>query len=428
MDSTSTTDEGLRIIELRAENFMRLRAVAITPGDSNTVIISGRNGQGKTSVLDAIWTALGGGAAAKAHPEPIRNGQDTAEVELDLGELVVTRTWERGKASKLTVRNAAGHRLGSPQSILDKLMGHLSFDPGEFARMNPKEQRAALLSVVELPFDPDALEAERALLYAERTDVNREVREVEARLAATPSPDPAVPAQEVSMAALLEQHREALELHDRHRRAVAVFERRVQDVNDAEDRVADLEAALEEARGRAHSTRIEADLAHDAVKALRDLPDLEAIVKWIEGAEQVNEAVRAANTYAALQEHAADRREASDALTAQLVDLDAMKGRALEAAAMPMPGLSFDADAVLFQGVPLVQASGAERLRVSIAMAMALNPTVRVIRVADASLLDSASMALVEQMAAEHGYQMWLEVVDESGELGVVIEDGEVRQ
>ena len=53
----------MKIIEFRAERFKRLSAVDITP-EGNTVIISGKNGQGKSSVLDAIWLALGGGAAA----------------------------------------------------------------------------------------------------------------------------------------------------------------------------------------------------------------------------------------------------------------------------------------------------------------------------------------------------------------------------
>ena len=40
----------------------RLKAVDITP-DGTLQIITGRNAQGKTSVLDAIWLALGGGAS-----------------------------------------------------------------------------------------------------------------------------------------------------------------------------------------------------------------------------------------------------------------------------------------------------------------------------------------------------------------------------
>src|ERR1700685_2299474 len=74
--------DDLRIYELRAENFKRLSAITIRP-DGSVIVISGRNGQGKTSAIDAIAVAIGGKKAAPA--EPIRKGQDKAEINLDLG-------------------------------------------------------------------------------------------------------------------------------------------------------------------------------------------------------------------------------------------------------------------------------------------------------------------------------------------------------
>jgi len=57
---------------------------------------------------------------------------------------------------------------------------------------------------------------------------------------------------------------------------------------------------------------------------------------------------------------------------------------------------------------------------------MALNPTVRVLRVTDGSLLDSENLALLADMAQQQNVQVWIERVDESGTVGVVIEDGRV--
>ena len=50
----------LRIIELRGENVKIIKAIRIRP-KGNVVIISGKNGAGKTSVLDLIWYCLDGG-------------------------------------------------------------------------------------------------------------------------------------------------------------------------------------------------------------------------------------------------------------------------------------------------------------------------------------------------------------------------------
>lgn len=125
----------MKIISLQAENVKRLTAVSITP-DGNLVQITGRNGQGKTSVLDAIWWALEG--AANIQAEPIRKGADEARIRLDLGEYVVTRTFTRkdggGFTTGIAVESADGARFPSPQKMLDKLLGSLSFDPLDVAR------------------------------------------------------------------------------------------------------------------------------------------------------------------------------------------------------------------------------------------------------------------------------------------------------
>lgn len=80
----------MKIVKLQAENFKRLRAVEIVPKGA-VVEISGKNAQGKSSVLDSIWAAVGGKDMSPA--APIRAGENSAKVSVDLGELVVTRTW-----------------------------------------------------------------------------------------------------------------------------------------------------------------------------------------------------------------------------------------------------------------------------------------------------------------------------------------------
>ena len=93
----------MRITRLKAENVMRIRAIEIEP-DGNMVVISGRNGQGKSSVLNAIWLAIQGAAASREVPDPVRHGEQEAFVEVTLGDLVVTRRWSSGRASRLEVK------------------------------------------------------------------------------------------------------------------------------------------------------------------------------------------------------------------------------------------------------------------------------------------------------------------------------------
>ena len=67
-----------------------------------------------------------------------------------------------------------------------------------------------------------------------------------------------------------------------------------------------------------------------------------------------------------------------------------------------------------------------EQIRVSLAMAMSLNPKLRVIRILDGSLLDADNLALITEAAVAAYYQVWIERVSDPSETAVVIEDGEV--
>lgn len=415
----------MKIVKLEAENVKRLRAIEITP-EGSTVVISGRNGQGKTSVLDSIWFALGGGPAARDTARPVREGEDHASVRLDLGSLIVTRTWSADGKTRLTVDSPDGARFRSPQAMLDELVGRLSFDPLGFSQLPDREQRATLLDLIELPFDPEELERERAGLFDGRTEVNRQAKALEAQLAGMPEPPEDLPDEEISSAEILAAYNAA---QQRVRENEAVRNARSHaevEVQRREKIAEDAARALQEAQEatkRALAAWSDAQLAE---ARLDPDPDLSAFEEKLATAEQTNEAIRAAQHRSRTASEFLEARASSEAFTAKLDAIEKRKVGAIEAAKMPIEGLAFDADGVLYRGVPFKQASSAEQLRVSLAMAMALNPSLRVIRITDGSLLDSENIRLIEEMASEHDYQVWIEVVDESGKLGIVIEDGAI--
>lgn len=397
-----------KIIKLEANNFKRLRAVEISP-DGNLVVIAGRNGQGKTSVLDAITAALGGNNA-KTLPRPIRDGEDKASIVLETEDLIVTRTFS-GTTSKLTVKGKDGATFSKGQAKLDDLLGRLSLDPLAFTQLSEKDQLKTLLDLVELPFDPTKLEAERAQVFAERTDVNRRVKELQSQAAQYTIPEN-VPAEEVSVSALLTQYREAIDNNESYSRAYEAHRR-------ADEDVAYLEAEL--AKGKARAATAKA-----AYEAHSEPIDHQAIQSQIDTAEQVNTAVRTAQSQRQIVERLTALQGDAEFLSAQLAAIEKRKAEGLAAATFPVDGLGFDVDGVTYQSVPFKQASGAEQLRVSLAMAIALNPGLRVIRIADGSLLDSANLQLIEEMAVANDYQVWIEMVDETGDFGITIEDGAV--
>ncbi len=393
----------MRVVGLQAENFKRIRAVDIRP-DGDVVVLAGANAQGKTSILDAIWAALGG---SKASPDrPIRTGETDARVTVDLGEIVVTRTW-RGDKTELVVTAANGAKITSPQRVLDTLVGKLAFDPLKFANAAAKDQLAMLLEVVKVPLNLEVVASDRAQAYEERTIVGRETKRLEGALASLPDVPPTTPNDEVDIVSAMA----ALGQAERFRES--------------------LDTLL--ARKRQLETEL-AELMQQASRIAAELPvPFGQLPAWIEterakmlDVDATNKAVAARKAKIQLSSEIRASTQRSEELTHLIGKLDQRKAIAISNTPMPVEGLGFNDEGVTYRGVPFTQASGAERIKVSVAVAMAANPNLRVIHISDGSLLDNASQAVLATMAAEHDMQVWVEVVDESGQVGIVIEDGMV--
>lgn len=398
------TENALRIVKLSASNVKRLRAVAIEP-NGNLVVVSGQNGQGKSSVLDSIWYALGG---ASSHPaEPIHRGEKSAKIELDLGEIVVTRRFT-ANGTTLVVENADGARFSSPQAMLDKLVGSLSFDPLAFSRLPAKRQAETLRELVGIDFRE--LDRRRDEAFAERTQHNREAKALAARLEAMPEVAP--DAAPCSIEEILARRSEA-DRRNRDRQSWEVLQettrRRIEAIEEelaaARERLAMLAEKLQAAPP-------EEDLAtYD--EQIRQAEKRSAILGQIE---------RRKDVAACLEKETAR----AQALTEEIEEIDAEKNAALESARWPVEGLAFSEEGVTYQGLPFDQASAAEQIRVSVAIGAALNPLLRVLTVRDASLLDERSLAALKATAVAHDMQVWLERIEQDATTTVVIEDGRV--
>lgn len=394
----------MKIIQLTASNVKRLKAVDITP-DGTLQVVGGRNAQGKSSVLDSIWLALGGGKAGKETSVPIRDGEEKASVTLDLGELVVTRTWT-ATGTKLQVQNADGANYKSPQGMLDALVGQLSFDPLAFTRLSARDQRDALLALVDLDVDLDALAADRQHMYDRRAELGRQGKQI-----GEVSVDSSLPVEETSFRELATE----LQRAQAHNRDIEVAQ-------DSRTRLTDRIAQLESDLASAKS-----DLANVEKDAAQEPIDTAEINARLESIEDTNAKIRTNNQ---AKERAAEKdRLRSDytSLTQQIEALDKQKADALSAAKFPVDGLAFDEQGVTYQGVPFSQASSAEQIKVSLGMGMALNPKLRVLVIKDGSLLDDEAMAAIRDVVEEQDFQLWIERVGDADQGAVVLEDGEVR-
>jgi DNA repair exonuclease SbcCD ATPase subunit len=422
----------MKIVSLVAENFKRLKAVEIKP-DGSMVVITGRNAQGKSSVLDSIFAAVGGADAAPS--KPIRKGEQSARIKLDLGEVVVTRKFTAA-GSTLAVEQANGARFSKPQQMLDQLIGKIAFDPLEFTRMKPAVQFETLRKLVPLEVDIDALTGLNQSDYETRTDVNRRAKQLRAqadgiRVAA------GLPDEPVDISALSAKVAEAGEHNQLIERRKSKREQATRDIAGLKDaasgsrrRAAELRAQADEAEQLATKRDEEAACLQsqlDGAEALPEPIDTAVILADISAAQATNQQIAARNHRRSIETEAEQLEKQSADLTATMAARDEQKQKAIAAAKMPIDGLTFGEGEVLYNDLPLDQASQAERIRVSMAVAMALNPKLRVLTIKDGSLIDQDGLAVIQEMIQQGDYQLWLERVGTDGAIGILIEDGAVK-
>lgn len=416
----------MKIIKLEASNFKKLTAVEIKP-DGNIITLTGDNGAGKSSVLDAIQSAIEGG---KTLPnEPIRRGEESGQIEVDLGALKITRRFTAG-GTTLRITDADGRQHRAPQAILDELLGNLAFDPLAFSRLRAAEQWEQLRELVGLDFKQ--IDADRVRAYDDRTVINREILRLQTLLKEIPPSVDDAPDAETSTAEVIAELAKATQHNaeiDNADQTVAQYARAYQiadeAVNEAEREITRWQIeknARNDRKIEAHKQQVAAESARTS-----DRIDVTLINSKLAGLEVCNEASRKKQERNKMLAAAKTEQNKSGALTAELERLDAEKKQRIADAKFPLPELSFNGEVITYRGIPFSQVSDGEKLRVSVAVGMALNPKLRVIFVRDGSLLDKSGLQTIADLAHSNDYQVWLEDARSTDPTAIEIADGAIK-
>ena len=159
---------SIKINQLEVENVKRIKACKIEPSQNGLTIIGGKNGQGKTSTLDAIAWALGGDRYRPS--EAKRDGSvipPSIHIELSNG-LIVER---RGKNSDLKVTDPDGKKSG--QQLLNEFVEQLAIDLPRFMQSSNREKADTLLRIIGVGDELKRLEQEEQELYNQRLAIGR---------------------------------------------------------------------------------------------------------------------------------------------------------------------------------------------------------------------------------------------------------------
>jgi DNA repair exonuclease SbcCD ATPase subunit len=443
----------MKILGLLAENVKKLRVVEIRP-DGRMVQITGKNGQGKTTVLDCIWIALKGKAMVPA--KAVRKGADSMKIRLDLGDCIVTRTLSAadGAILNLKVEMAQGvKRDKTPQAFLDELVGELTFDPLQFIHMKRADQVAELRKVAKVDIDFEAIAKANDEDYQARTAINRDITQLEGQLAGMTVLG-GLPKDKLDEDAILaklnaanEDNRKAQDVlkarqelgaaaamigmeEQRKRQEIEVQESEIKaqkhTLEMVKKQIAESEANLKNLRGECEQIkqRKETKEAEFHAAPAGELVDVAALSAELQSVQRTNRAIDTRTEYDKLRAQLQAKEQTANALTYRIKTREEDKRAALAKAPIPVEGLVFDERDIFFNSIPLENLGEGEQIRISTKIAMAANPKLRVICIRHGEALDDDGLKTLAQMAEENDFQIWMTKVDSSGKVGIVLEDG----
>lgn len=140
------------IKRLEMYNALGIKEKIIEPGQ--ITLIKGKNGSGKTSILEAIEKAIFNN---ERRAKFIKNGEDEAIllVEFDDGMRIERKI---GATSSVKVEDSEGVRVSKPETFLKSLVGGFAFNPVDFLQEKPQAQTDLLLSTIPISVTPEQVE------------------------------------------------------------------------------------------------------------------------------------------------------------------------------------------------------------------------------------------------------------------------------
>lgn len=408
---------SVKINSLEFENVKRVKAVRIEPTANGLTVIGGRNGQGKTSVLDSIAWALGGEKYRPSQAQREGSALPPAlHIELSNG-LIVER---KGKNSALKVTDPKGQKGG--QQLLNEFVEQFALDLPRFMSANNADKAKILLRIIGIEDKLAELDSTEQKLYNERHSIgviaDRKKKYADEMIAYDGVPDAPVSASE-----LIAQQQEILARNGENHRKRSRAEQLCAECARQLEKVTILKEQYEAAQLQLEKLTADMETANKSAENLQDESTAE-LEENIRSIDEINRKVRANLDKEKAEEDAAQYADQYGVLTDKIEAIRRDRKKLLDSADLPLEGLSVADGELLYNGHKWDCMSGSDQLRVSTAIIRRLNPNCGFVLLDKLEQMDTETLREFGEWLEAEGLQAIATRVSTGDECSVIIEDG----
>lgn len=163
----------MKISKLKIENLYGIEQLEL---DGKSVELTGSNGVGKSSVLDAIRLALTNNSKRKY---VVKNGQTEGRIFVKLDDgITIDRKKRTDKSDYKSIKDENGNEINSPEAFLKDIFTPLQLEPVEFLSMSEQEQNRILLNLIEFNKDKAEFIKEKFGEIPNWVDYNESILEI----------------------------------------------------------------------------------------------------------------------------------------------------------------------------------------------------------------------------------------------------------
>lgn len=405
------------INKLEIENVKRIKAVKIEPSPTGLTIIGGNNNQGKTSVLDSIAWALGGGRYEPS--KATREGSavpPTLKVTMSNG-LIVER---KGVNSALKVIDPEGRKAG--QQLLNSFVEELAINLPKFMDGTPKEKADTLLQIIGVGDQLVELELKEKEVYNQRHAIGV-IADQKEKFAKEQPYFPDAPKELISISELIQQQQAILAQNGENARKRQNVKNIRYEYDQSIIEVDRLRKLLAEAEQRSEKLSNELKIANTDAMELHDQSTAE-IEDNIAQIDDINRKVRANLDKDKAEEDAKQHREQYTLLSAEIERIRQAKRDLLTNADLPLEGLSVEDGKLLYQGQEWDNMSGSQQLMVATAIVRKLKPECGFVLIDKLEQMDNNTLQEFGAWLEQEGLQAIATRVSTGDECSIIIEDG----